>query len=136
MSDQEEHTGDIDSGGAGPIPTTPLHRPSAEESIPVNDSESEADEPLAMGFLDHLEELRKRLIKMILGIVVGASVALVFGEEIFQFVIRPLGEQELHVTTVTGSFYSYLTVSIFAGVFAVLPFLFCLRNYKKSALIR
>ncbi|MFQ5608527.1 MAG: twin-arginine translocase subunit TatC [Candidatus Zixiibacteriota bacterium] len=77
-----------------------------------------------MGFLDHLEELRWRLIKVIIAVIVSAGVALIFGSEIFGFIIRPLGDLELHVTTVTGSFYSYLTVSLFAGVVISLPFVF------------
>lgn len=118
MSDSQEQQ------HPGPTPTTPLHY-SGDHTGDERDS-ALIEEGLAgeMGFLDHLEELRRRLIKMILGVLVGASAALVFGEEIFEFVIRPLGDLPLHVTTVTGSFYSYLTVSLFAGVFAVIPFLF------------
>lgn len=76
------------------------------------------------GFLDHLEELRWRLIKIIIGVFIAAAGALYFGEEIFAFVIRPLGDTELHVTAITGSFYSYITVSLFAGLFLVLPYVF------------
>jgi len=84
---------------------------------------TESEKP-SMGLLDHLEELRWRLIKIIVGVFVAGGLALFFGEEIFEFVVRPLGENKLHVTTVTGSFYSYLMVSLFAGLFAVSPFIF------------
>lgn len=77
-----------------------------------------------MGFLDHVEELRWRLIKIIVAVIVGAAIGLIFGKEIFAFAIRPLGDLQLHVTTVTGSFYAYLTVSLFAGVFAAAPYIF------------
>ncbi len=77
-----------------------------------------------MGFLDHIEELRWRLIKIIIAVIVCAGVGLIFGKDIFAFAVRPLGDLELHVTTITGSFYSYLTVSLFAGLFAAAPFVF------------
>ena len=86
-------------------------------------SASEEEEG-ASGFLDHLEELRWSLIKIIIGVFVAAAGALYFGEEIFAFVIQPLGDTELHVTAITGSFYSYLTVSLFAGLFLALPYVF------------
>ncbi|HSG98483.1 MAG TPA: twin-arginine translocase subunit TatC [candidate division Zixibacteria bacterium] len=74
--------------------------------------------------MDHLEELRWRLIRIIVAVFVSAALALYFGEEIFRFAIRPLGDIQLHVTAITGSFYSYLTVSLFAGLFAVIPYVF------------
>lgn len=77
-----------------------------------------------MGFLDHVEELRWRLIKIIVAVIACAGVGLIFGKDIFAFATRPLGDLELHVTTVTGSFYSYLTVSLFAGLFAAAPYVF------------
>lgn len=101
------------SGGAGTSP--PLNE--ATDSSGGDDKDS-------LGFLDHLEELRWRLLKIIIGVLVAAAVSLYFGEEIFAFVIKPLGDLQLHVTTITGSFYAYMVVSIFAGLFAIIPFVF------------
>jgi sec-independent protein translocase protein TatC len=77
-----------------------------------------------LGFLEHLEELRWRLIKIIVGVVIAGGIALYFGQEIFEFAIVPLGDLELHVTSITGSFYAYIIVSLFAGIFAAAPFVF------------
>ncbi len=82
------------------------------------------DSEKVIGFLDHLEELRWRLIRILLGVVVAGSAALFFGDEIFVFVLKPLDGLKLHVTTVTGSFYAYMVVSIFAGLFAIIPYVF------------
>jgi len=90
---------------------------------------SPKDQPLeaeiaAMPFLDHLEELRRRLIKAFLGVVVMASVAFVFADEIMQFLMLPLGDTPLHNMQVTGTFYAYLKIGLFAGVVGALPIIF------------
>lgn len=43
-----------------------------------------------MSFLEHLDELRQRLIKSLVAVVVGFVVSLFFMERIFQFVMEPL----------------------------------------------
>lgn len=89
-----------------------------------NDTSDSDSADKGMGFLDHLEELRHRLIRIIFAVLLAAGGALFYGERIFRFIIRPLGDLELHVTAITGSFYSYMTVSLFAGLFAVMPYVF------------
>jgi len=76
-----------------------------------------------MPFLDHLEELRRRLIYSVLSIAVLAGVSFAFRNELFQLITLPLGEIKLHFTDVTGSFYAYLKVSLIAGIVAASPFI-------------
>ena len=52
-------------------------------------------DPRAMSFGDHLEELRKRLIWAIASVAPIFIVALVFGEQILAFIIRPAQERLL-----------------------------------------
>ena len=78
----------------------------------------------AMPFLDHLDELRKRLLRSILAVVVCSLIAFYFSDELFRLLIIPLGDVKLHVTEVTGSFYAYLKVSLITGVIAALPIVF------------
>lgn len=78
----------------------------------------------AMSFLDHLEELRRRLLKSILTIIVLSMTAFYFREELMAIVIRPFGDNQLHSIEVTGAFYSYLKVSFYAGLLASLPIVF------------
>ena len=77
-----------------------------------------------MPFLDHLEELRWRLVKAILAVVVMAGAAFYFRDQLFDFLVLPLGEIQLHFTEVTGSFYAYLKVSLITGVFFATPIVF------------
>lgn len=77
-----------------------------------------------MPFLDHLDQLRWRLLKSIIAIVAMSVIAFSFSDELFQLIIKPLGDIQLHVTDVTGSFYAYLKVSMITGVLAAVPVIF------------
>ena len=55
-----------------------------------------------MPFLDHLDQLRWRLLKSIIAIVSMSLLAFYFSDELFQLIIKPLGDIKLHVTDVTG----------------------------------
>jgi sec-independent protein translocase protein TatC len=78
----------------------------------------------SMPFLDHLEELRRRLLKSIAAVVILALAAFYFSDELMTLIIKPLGDTKLHVTEVTGSFYAYLKVSLVAGIAAASPIVF------------
>ncbi|MCD6249361.1 MAG: twin-arginine translocase subunit TatC [candidate division Zixibacteria bacterium] len=83
----------------------------------------------SMPFLVHLEELRRRLIKAFLGIILGAAAAFYFSPEIMEFIKLPLARLdiegvELHNMQVTGTFYAYLKISLLTGVVVALPWVF------------
>jgi len=84
----------------------------------------ELTEPGSIPFLDHLEELRRRLLKAIVAVVVMSLVAFYFSDYLLKFIIAPLGGIKLHVTQVTGSFYAYLKVSLIGGIVAAAPIVF------------
>ncbi len=79
---------------------------------------------ISMPFLDHLDQLRSRLLKSLLAVVVCALAAFYFSDELFRLIVMPLGDVKLHVTEVTGSFYAYMKVSLIAGILAALPVVF------------
>ncbi len=81
-------------------------------------------EPSGMPFLDHLEELRWRLLKSTLSVIVMAGASFYFRNELFLWIIKPLGDIPLHFIEVTGSFYAHLKVSLITGVLAALPIVF------------
>ena len=93
------------------------------------DTDSKEHEPFestfgSMPFLDHLEELRRRLIWSALALVLTTGVAFYFADPLMRFFIEPMGNIKLHVTEVTGSFYAYLKVSLIAGLLAGTPIVF------------
>ncbi|UCG61941.1 MAG: twin-arginine translocase subunit TatC [Candidatus Zixiibacteriota bacterium] len=79
----------------------------------------------SMPFLQHLEELRWRLFKSLIAIVVMSLVAFYFAEHLIGFIKIPFGDtNKLYNIQVTGTFYAYLKVSLFAGIIAALPIVF------------
>ncbi|MDF1536957.1 MAG: twin-arginine translocase subunit TatC [bacterium] len=81
-------------------------------------------------FTVHLEELRKRLIVSAIAVGVGFLVCYAFKDRIFEFVAIPLiaslpeNNSWMIFTGVTEAFFTYLKVSLLAGVFLSLPILF------------
>ncbi|MBN2088542.1 quinolinate synthase NadA [candidate division KSB1 bacterium] len=81
-----------------------------------------------MPFLDHLEELRWRLIYSIIAVVAGAIVVFFFSKEVLDILIRPyqnVGNQpKLIYLEPAGGFMIYMEVAFFGGLIASLPFVF------------
>lgn len=80
-----------------------------------------------MPFLDHLEELRWRIIKAGIAIIVGMIVCLIFSQRILDFLIWPTTTVdtplELQVLKVQGMFVVKLEVGFFGGIVLALPFI-------------
>lgn len=82
-----------------------------------------------MGLLDHLEELRKRLVRALLALVVATALAWTYIEEIFEFLARPIyavpefAGKKLAIFSVTDGFVLYFKVGLLAGAFLAAPFI-------------
>ena len=79
-----------------------------------------------MSFLEHLDELRKRLIWSIVALVGGFLVSIVFIDRIFGFIMRPLAAtlppgQKLIYTEPTEAFLLQLKVAALTGVLVAAP---------------
>lgn len=77
--------------------------------------------------LDHLIELRTRLIRAILALLLAFGVCLYFASDILGFLIRPLtaafppGQGKLIYTKLYEAFFVELKVALFAGFFVSFP---------------
>lgn len=77
--------------------------------------------------LDHLIELRTRLVRCILALTVAFAVCLYFADEIFGFLVRPLtqafpaGQGKLIYTQLYEAFFVELKVALFAAFFVSFP---------------
>ena len=80
-----------------------------------------------MSFLEHLEELRWRLIKSIIAVLLGGMISFLFIEEILQFLISPIKDlsnpPDLQVLKVQGMFMIKWGVSLLGGVVLSIPVL-------------
>jgi len=79
-----------------------------------------------MSFLEHLEELRKRLIISIVALLGGFLVCWNFAERIFAWIQQPLAKflppgDKLVFTRLTEPFLLYMKVAFFAGIFIASP---------------
>lgn len=84
-----------------------------------------------MPLLDHLLELRNRLMYAAAAILVAFIVCYIFKEQIYAFLVRPLAHiyQEMGITDrrmiytgLTEAFFTYVKVAFFAGAFIAFPF--------------
>ena len=82
--------------------------------------------PNKMSFLEHLDELRTRIIVSVLALAVAFALCFTFAENIFDFLMAPLREAlpeggELIATAVPEIFMLYLKMSFFAAIFLSFP---------------
>jgi len=102
--------------------------PEATASSPVHDSPKE--EMPTMGFLEHLEELRKRIIYSIIAIAVGFFACWGYAEKIYEIMQRPIMvalqhnglSEKLVYLNPTEPFNLYIKVGAMAGLFVASPF--------------
>src|SRR5438128_5286247 len=78
-----------------------------------------------MSFLDHLEELRKRIIHSLIAVGVALGVCWTFADALFRTVSRPIlkaGITSLVVSSPTEGFNLELKLALMAAVFLASPF--------------
>lgn len=78
-----------------------------------------------MGFLEHLEELRKRLIICVIAVFTAAMGCYYVWRPLLKLVKRPLGGYKLHYISVMEPFIGRFRIAIFAGVFIAFPIILC-----------
>ena len=103
--------------------------------VPVRDSSTPDEEPRddtsdtdpgKMSFLDHLDELRKRLVVTAIALLGGFLLCFAFINPIFDFIMRPLQEilpdgGRLVYTEPTEAFFLYIKVAALAGLVLATP---------------
>ncbi len=87
--------------------------------------EPEEQESGKMSFLEHLDELRKRLLHVAAYLFGGFILCLFFHKEIFNFISVPIAEylpnKQLIITKVQSGFVLYMKVAFLGGVFITIP---------------
>lgn len=99
----------------------------AESELIINDDEKEEEPGVEMSFLDHLEELRWRLIYSAVGIIGGTVVAWIFVDFLIEAILlKPAMENELQLQNLRpfGQLFLYVQVAIIGGIVLSIPNLF------------
>jgi sec-independent protein translocase protein TatC len=99
--------------GAFPLP------PDDDDDIPVEGK---------MSFLEHLDELRKRIVRSCLAIAFGVLATFAYIQPIFDFILAPTRKAlppgvKLIYTEPGEAFSLYITVALIAGVVVAAPFI-------------
>ncbi len=78
--------------------------------------------------VEHVRELRKRLIICISALIITACISYLFVQDIYDFLIAPLADamgdapgRKMIYTGLTEAFFTYLKLSIFSGVIISFP---------------
>lgn len=85
--------------------------------------------PDEMTFLEHLEDLRKRLFYSFVALFVGFVPGWIFSKELYAILARPVTQYlpegtKLAFTTLTAPFMLYMKVAFLASLFFMSPFVF------------
>ncbi len=80
-----------------------------------------------MSFLEHLDELRKRLLHIVVYVALGFGACAFFHRQIYDFLAKPFtkflpaGEKLVYLNP-TDPFTIYMKVSLLGGIFLTIPF--------------
>jgi sec-independent protein translocase protein TatC len=99
----------IPPGHAAPSGPTPPPSPAATPDASV------------MSLVDHLSELRSRLFRMILAVVLGSAVGFYFSVPIRNLLLTPLPTQQVQVLGPGDAFVITLKIAIVTGVILAMP---------------
>jgi sec-independent protein translocase protein TatC len=111
---------------------------SAPAPVPDDDLDRDRDDVDAaaedegggkMSFLDHLDELRRRIIYAVTSVFIGFVISFFFINQIFDFIMRPLQEllppgTTLVYTDPTEAFILYIKIALIAGLILASPAVF------------
>ncbi len=96
------------------------------EKLPSAPAEPDADAKAS--FFEHLQELRRRLVRALIAVAVGTSIVGWWSERLFRWVMLPVlrslpeSQQQLHYTNYIEPFFVYLKVALYGGLFLAAPF--------------
>jgi len=100
----------------------------AVKQLPPPESPTEPEGDVKASFFEHLQELRKRLVRALLGVAVGMAAIGYFSERLFRWVMLPVirslpqNQQQLHYTSYIEPFMVYLKVALYGGIFVSAPY--------------
>lgn len=122
--------GSGDGGGEPPVPADMAGDFDDDGDEGEDEDEDEEDgEEGSMSFTEHLQELRQRLTRCFIALVVGFLACYGFSKDLFDILMRPLVTvfppgSHLIFTALPEAFFTYIKVALVAGFFLTSPYIF------------
>ena len=115
-----------------PFPKQGADQKADDDDVDLDRQGAEDDDLEAggrMSFLEHLDELRKRIVYAVIALFGGFLVACLFIDRIFEFIMRPLQQAlpdggKLVFTEPTEAFVLWIKIAAIAGLILSSPFVF------------
>lgn len=105
--------------------------PPDQSSSAVEAVDAQGDDAVEsrMSFGDHLDELRRALVRTLIGVALAAAICLIFGKEILALICLPLWHvqhanglaPQLQVLSPTAAFTAYLKIALLSGLIVSMP---------------
>lgn len=92
---------------------------SSSQLVAASEAPAEEVNEAEMSLIDHLQELRRRLIISIIAVVICSGITYFYSEELIHFITAPAGK--LYYMNPAEAFFTYLKASFFAGLLLALP---------------
>jgi sec-independent protein translocase protein TatC len=92
--------------------------PTEQEDVALSDA-SDVPQTGLMSLIDHLQELRQRLIKIIISVAIAASGSYFFAADLVGLITKPVGT--LYYMHPAEAFFTYMKVAFFVGFLLTLP---------------
>jgi sec-independent protein translocase protein TatC len=114
------------TGIQAPVPESALGRPAAQ---PAPTGDSGAPPPVARGdegvmsLLDHLTELRSRLVRSLLAVAAGSVVGFLAADRIITILIDPVPGHRVQVLGPGDAFFINVKIALIVGVILAMPVL-------------
>jgi sec-independent protein translocase protein TatC len=76
-----------------------------------------------LSLLGHIRELRSRLLKCVIAVVITTIISFIFAKQIFEILILPTGGISLVFIEMTEMLGTYMRVSLVGGIILAMPYL-------------
>lgn len=104
-------------------PAPPAPPPPSLTREPEPAPEPESDVELRMSLIEHLEELRQRLIKSVIALAVTTGLSLIFAKQVLEGFreLLPQGTPPLQTLTPTEAYVVYFKIALMCGLAVAMP---------------
>jgi sec-independent protein translocase protein TatC len=80
-----------------------------------------SEEPAVMPLMEHLKELRNRLIRVFIALFITTGISFVFAKYVFEILMVPLNDARLQALRPTETLGNYMKVSLLSGIVLAMP---------------